>query len=151
MSKKHYIVAKSNSGEFTFIDYSKIDGFKVSPKNEIVSPGIEVNSMMIIKPIFIEKVLKRKIRRKLEFYLNYIIDEVEDDDDQSYREALDNIERYRSIVEYKYRKYLDDKFINLLLKKINLLEKQIKNKMIYKVMNKDKEIKEETIEHKRRR
>lgn len=151
MSKKHYIVAKANNGEFTFIDYSKIDGFKVSPKNEVISPGIEVNSMMIIKPIFIEKVLKKKIRRKLEFYLKYIVDEVEEDDDESYREALDNIERYRSIVEYKYRKYLDDKFINLLLKKINLLEKQIKNKMIYKVINKEKEIPEETIEHKRRR
>lgn len=151
MNKKHYIVAKSNNGEFTFIDYNKIDGFKVSPKNEIVSPGIEVNSMMIIKPVFIEKVLKKKIRRKLEFYLKYIVDEVESDDDDAYREALDNIERYRSIVEYKYRKYLDDKFINLLLKKIDLLEKQIKNKMIYKVINKEKAIPEETIGHKRRR
>lgn len=150
MDKKHYIVAKGNNGEFTFIDYSKIDGFKVSPKNEVISPGIEVNSMMIIKPVFIEKVLKKKIRRKLETYLKYIIDEVEDDD-ESYRETLDNIERYRSIVEYKYRKYLDDKFINLLIKKINLLEKQIKNKMIYKVMDKEKEIQEENISHKRRR
>lgn len=150
MDKKHYIVAKGNNGEFTFIDYSKIDGFKVSPKNEVISPGIEVNSMMIIKPVFIEKVLKKKIRRKLETYLKYIIDEVEDDD-ESYRETLDNIERYRSIVEYKYRKYLDDKFINLLIKKINLLEKQIKNKMIYKVMDKEKGIQEENISHKRRK
>lgn len=135
MNKKHYVVAKSNQGELTFIDYSKINGFHVSPKNEIVSPGIEVNSMVIIKPSFIEKVLKRKIRRKLEFYLNYIInDATDDDDDDSFREALDNIERYKNIVEYKYRKYLDDKFVNLLLKKINLLEKQIKTKMIYKTM-----------------
>lgn len=135
MKKKHYIVAKGNNGEFTFIDYNKLNGFEFSPKNEIVSPGIEVNSLVIVKPTFIEKVLRRKIKRKLNYYLQYIIEEADDtSDDTDYREALDNIERYRSIVEYKYRKYLDDRFINVLLKKINLLEKQIKTKMIYKVM-----------------
>ena len=68
---KRYVIAKSNSnGEVTFIDYSKIDGFKITPKNRIEYPGIEVNSMLIIKPSFIEKVLKKKIQRKLNIYLN---------------------------------------------------------------------------------
>ena len=31
-----------------------------------------------------------------------------------------------------YRKYLDDKYINLLNKKIDLLEKKIKTRLIYK-------------------
>lgn len=138
---KRYVIAKSNSnGEVTFIDYSKIDGFKITPKNRIEYPGIEVNSMLIIKPSFIEKVLKKKIQRKLNIYLNYIIDESESDDDDSYREALNNISRYRDIVEYKYRKYLDDKYINLLLKKIALLERKIKSKVIYKELNKEEYI-----------
>ena len=138
---KRYVIAKSNSnGEVTFIDYSKIDGFKITPKNRIEYPGIEVNSMLIIKPSFIEKVLKKKIQRKLNIYLNYIIDESESDDDDSYREALNNISRYRDKVEYKYRKYLDDKYINLLLKKIALLERKIKSKVIYKELNKEEYI-----------
>lgn len=138
---KRYVIAKSNNnGEVTFIDYSKIDGFKIIPKNRIEYPGIEVNSMLIIKPSFIEKVLKKKIQRKLNIYLNYIIDESESDDDDSYREALNNISRYRDIVEYKYRKYLDDKYINLLLKKIALLERKIKSKVIYKELNKEEYI-----------
>lgn len=138
---KRYVIAKSNNnGEVTFIDYSKIDGFKITPKNRIEYPGIEVNSMLIIKPSFIEKVLKKKIQRKLNIYLNYIIEESESDDDDSYREALNNISRYRDIVEYKYRKYLDDKYINLLLKKIALLERKIKSKVIYKELNKEEYI-----------
>lgn len=138
MKNKHYVVAKrNNNGEITFIDYSKIDGFKVMPKNKIEYPGIEVNSMILIKPIFIEKILKKKIKKKLNIYLNYIIASAEEDDDDAYREALNNITRYREIVEYKYRKYLDDKYINLLLKKISLLEREIKSKIIYKELNKE--------------
>lgn len=132
--KKNYIVAKVNHGEFTFIDYSKMDGFHVSPKNEVVSPGIEVNSMVIVKPSLIEKILKRKIKRKLEYYLQYIIDESEDEGTGSYQEKLDSIERYRSIIEYKYRKYLDDRFVNVLLRKVRLLEKQLRTKMVYSTM-----------------
>ena len=139
--KKNYILAKkNNNGEITFINYSKIDGFKITPKNNVDYPGIEINSMFIIKPIFIEKILKRKNKIKLNYYLNYIMDEA-DDSDGDIMEVLDNIERYKGIIEYKYRKYLDDKYINLLNKKLNLVERKIKAKLIYKQL--DLEEKEE--------
>ena len=81
MKTKNYIVAKKqNNGDITFINYKKIDGFKVTPKNTVEYPGIEVNSMFIVKPIFIEKILKRKNKIKLNYYLNYIIDESDDSD-----------------------------------------------------------------------
>ncbi len=131
MTKNYVVAKKNNKGEITFVDYN-VEGFKITPKNNIEYP-IEVNSMMIMKPSFIEKILKKKIKRKLNLYLNYIIEESGDDD--SCREALNNINRYKDIVEYKYRKYLDDKYINLLLKKINLLEKKIKSNLIYKELN----------------
>ena len=74
------------------------------------------------------------------YYLNYIMDEA-DDSDGDIMEVLDNIERYKGIIEYKYRKYLDDKYINLLNKKLNLVERKIKAKLIYKQL--DLEEKEE--------
>jgi hypothetical protein len=133
---KNYVVAKtSNNGEITFVNYNKLDGFKVIPKNKIEYPGIEVNEMLIVKTSFIEKMLKRKNKIKLNYYLNYIIEQSEDDGNGDLREALDNIERYKEIIEYKYRKYLDDRYINLLNKKVDLLERKIKTKLIYKEMN----------------
>lgn len=133
---KNYIVSKiNNNGEITFIDYNKLDGFKVIPKNKIEYPGIEVNSMLIVKPSFIEKMLKRKNKIKLNYYLNYIIEQSEDEGSGNLRQALDNIERYKEIIEYKYRKYLDDRYINLLNKKVDLLERKIKTKLIYEQMN----------------
>lgn len=137
--EKNYIVAKKNkNGEIAFIDYSKIEGYKITPKNKVASPGIKVNSMVLIKPVFVEKILKRKIQNKLNYYLKYI--EQESDDDESWREALDSASRFKDILEYKYRKYLDDKYINLLQKRITLIERELKKKMLYN------KLKEETKE-----
>ena len=148
MKKKNYIVAKKkNNGELTFINYSKMDGFKITPKNNIEYPGIEVNSLLLIKPSFIEKVLKRKNKIKLNYYLNYIIEESEDSDSDM-REVLDNIERYKGIIEYKYRKYLDDRYINLLNRKLNLVEKKIKTRLIYKEISRENSITNELEETK---
>lgn len=142
MKKKTYVIAKTkNNGEITFIDYN-INGFKLMPKNSVEYPGIEVNSIMLIKPSFINKVLKRKNKIKLNQYLKYIIDEA-DDDSSNISEVLNDIERYKGVIEYKYRKYLDDKYINLLNKKLDLLEKKLKAKLIYKELSRNEMHKEE--------
>ena len=131
MNKKNYIIAKKNSnGEMTLINYTK-DGYKITPKNSIKYPGIEVNEIFIIKPSFIEKIIKRKNKIKLENYLKYIEEEASDNDPASNRIALDNIERYKGVLEYKYRKYLDDKYINQIKRKLSVLEKKLKSKMLY--------------------
>ena len=141
--KKRYMIAKGTyNGNITFIDYDKIDGLKISPKNKIEYPGIKVNSMIIIKPSFIEKILKRKIKIKLDYYLSYIISLIssDDDDDTAFRQALNSLTRFKDVIEYKYRKYLDDKYINILLKKLDLLEKEVKSKLIYKQLEENKNI-----------
>lgn len=136
MKINNYVIAKTKSnGEITFISY-KTEGFKLIPKGNINYPGIEVNSIVLIKPSFINKVLKRKNKIKLNYYLNYLIEEA-DDDSSDIKEVLDDIERYKGVIEFKYRKYLDDKYINLLNKKLDLLEKKLKSKIIYKSLKID--------------
>ena len=159
MKKSYTIIKANNKGEITLETIEKINGYKVKPKNKCNYKGMKVNKMVVINPSFIEKVLKRKIKMKLEFYLNYIINLIDqDDDDDDIRKALDELERFKETVEYKYRKYLDDKYVNLLHKKISLIEHEIKLKkqnMIRKetpkkvpVMDYEEEIVEER--HRRR-
>lgn len=158
MKNKGYTVIKMNQqGEITLETLEKINGYQVKPKNQCNYKNIKVNSMVIIKPSFIEKVLKKKIKRKLEYYLNYIMNLADDDsDDDNCRLALDELERYKETVEYKYRKFLDDKFINLLQKKITLIEHEIKMKL-QTVVKQDKrrttalEKEEELVEERHRR
>lgn len=129
---KNYMIAKSNyNGEIVFINYDKIGGFEFNPKK---TNGISVNSLIIIKPTFIEKIIKKKIERRLNYYLRYLM-ETSDDDSTDFRQALNDISRFKEIIKYKYQQYLDDKYINILLKRIKLVEKELKEKAIYREFN----------------
>ncbi len=134
MSERRYFIHKEgNTNELVFLDYSKLKGFDFKPQNNIKYDGIIVNKMVIIKSSMIEKILKRKIKRKLELYLKLIINYLNSDDDDSsdiLREALNDLTRYKSIIDKKYKKYLDEKYLKILLRKISLLEYEIKSKII---------------------
>ena len=131
-NNRYYITRKNNSvGVDATIDYSKMGGLDISPKNRISYDGIIVNKLVIIKSSFIERILKKKIKRKLELYLKFIMDfmDSDEDDGDSLREALNDITRYKDIINYKYRKYLGDKYIDQLLNKIEFLEHELKLKL----------------------
>lgn len=144
MKKTHYVLSKSEtSGELVYVNY-KDKGLKFKPKNNIDYSGVKVNEMVLIKPIFIEKVLKRKIRKQLEMYLQYIIRIIDDDGDDTgdLKIALDELSRYKKTIQNNYRVYLEDRYVELLLKKIKLLENELKTKIINsKIKEKEPEVK----------
>ena len=135
MNKRNYLLVKDNHERKVMnIDYAKLDGFKFNPKNQVEYDGVMVNQMVLINPSFIENVLKRKTKKKLELYLRFIINLIDNESNASsddLRQALDGLVRYKAIVENKYRRYLDERYINMLLKKIDLLEQELKKKIIY--------------------
>ena len=131
MKKQHYyIYKKGEDRSIVCLDYDKISGYKFTPKNNVKYDGIKVNQVVVINPSMIEKILKRKIKNKLDLYLKMIINFLDSDEDgDAYREALNDLSKYRSIVLHKYQKYLDEKYLKLLLKKISVLEYEITKKM----------------------
>ncbi len=134
MSGKYTIIKEKKYNNRIEFDHHKLTGFKLKPQNRIPYEGIMVNQVVLINQSFIEKILKKKIKRKLDQYLNLIIetlDESSGEEGESLRHALNDLSRYRNIVEYKYQKYLDQKYISLLLQKISLLEYELKQKLIY--------------------
>lgn len=151
MNEKHYYISKQgNEKEIVYIDYDKLSGFGFTPKNNVKYDGIVVNKMVVIKPSFIEKVLKRKIKKKLDLYLKLIVnflDSSDSSDSGTLREALNDLTRYKNIVKYKYNKHLDEKYSKLLLKKIELLEYELKSRLQYVDMY---EYEEEKEVHRRR-
>lgn len=131
MANNRYYVTKKSDNQKVELDRNKIDGFDVTPKNRIKYDGIIVNKLVIIKQSFVEKLLKKKIKRKLELYLKFIVDFIESDSDDgdTLREVLNDITRYKQIINYRYRKHLGEKYIDLLLKKIELLDRELKMKI----------------------
>jgi len=153
MEKKNYLLVKNRfNKEIVYINYDQASGFKFNPINR-KEGSISVNQMVIINPTFIEKVLTRKTKRKLELYLQYIVellDEESDTDITGLRSALNDITRYKDIVMHKYKLYLDERYFELYMKKLSLLEYELKMKILhYKDNIIDSKIKEEFFEEKK--
>ena len=88
--------------------------------------------MIIVKPSMIEKLLIKKTQGKLNLFLKKIVYllESDNDDGDAYREALNDMTRYKNIINFKYRKYLNDKYVDKLNKKVHILEQELKRKMV---------------------
>ncbi len=132
MKNDQFILVKSRKlKDVVYIDYKNMAGFKVKPKNGKKYGGVEVNEMLIIKPDFINLILKRKIGKKLEGYINYLIEVLESDDTDGSKlaQTLNDIERYRTTINNTYKKYLDERYLDILLRKLKLVEEQLNDKM----------------------
>lgn len=141
-----YKVSKISKETKALIDTKKMRGFKVKPLNNVNYDGVKVDKLLIIKPSFVEKVLKRKTKRKLEMYLEFIINILESEDGNDSGKiniALNDLNRYKSIIKNNYRVYLDKLYYDTLMKKIDVIEKELKVRKMYLDMTYQAEIKEE--------
>ncbi|MCI8444845.1 MAG: hypothetical protein HFG15_00255 [Bacilli bacterium] len=125
-----------HSGCDAYINFRKLKGFKVTPKNKIRYNGVQVKEMVIFNVTFVKKVLERKTRIKLESYLQYIMRILEmidttGGDDGTINIALNDLDRYKRTIMNKYRVYLDKRYTELLLKKIALYERELRMKQAY--------------------
>lgn len=128
---KGYSIDKNKRNNVAKIKSQNTKGFKFSPKNKVKYGGIKVDEMVVINTSFIERILKRKIKKRLEMYLEYVIsltDDNNDTDGSKIQIAINDLERYKSMVKRKYRQYLDARYVELLLKKIDLIEYELKTK-----------------------
>ena len=120
--------------------------FCIKPKNSFAYDGIEVNELLILKKKFIANLLKKKIKRKLDIYLDLILDDSDSDSDQSaYKEHLDNVSRFKDIIKFKYKKYLDKKYTNLMDEYLDYEkeEKEYIDPVVYDYYNNQKRFDEE--------
>lgn len=129
-NEQYVLVKKSSKKDIIYIDYKSLIGFKVKPKNS-KKYGMNVNEMLIIKPYFIDTILKRKVGKRLESYINYLIEILDDDDADGAKlaQTLDDIERYRMTIKNNYQNYLNERYVEILLKKLSLVEEKLKEKM----------------------
>ena len=129
---KYYTLEKKESGIVnSYIAYEQIEGFKIKPGNKIPYEGIEVSHLTLVEPELIKKVLIRKTKRKLNIYLNFLMTVIEDDDtdDGALSLVIDDTERYKRIIMEKYSKFLDKNYIKTLLRRLNLVERKLKEKI----------------------
>ena len=129
---KNYICMRTSNGSIIMLDKKSLEGINFNPKNS-KDYGIAVSKMIIVKPSIVKSLLIKSTKRKLDKFIRMIAELIDDDDtsDESLREALNDVSRYRNIVEYKYNKYLEEKYLEKLIAKIDILEGKKKKKIIY--------------------
>ena len=133
MTKGFLLVRKDEFKKTKKINLKKLKGFSFKPKNKSLENSINIEKLVIINPSFTETILKKKIKNRLELYLRFIISLLDDNDDTDItdlRAALNDLTRYKQIVQKKYILYLDKKYSEMLLKKIEMLEQELKNKIV---------------------
>lgn len=147
-SNRYFLIKKSIYK--TGVISNDNDGLDITPKNSN-KYGIYVNKLIVMHYDFINAIIKKRIKRKLELYLKYIIEYIDDGDNDgdSINQILNDMKRYKQILNYKYNKYLEQKYISDLSKKMDLIEKELAVKL-YIIQENQPVYEEEMVEHRRR-
>jgi len=133
MSDIRYLVVKEkNKKEVMYFEYDKLNGFNMTSKNKNIKlrDAINVNKMVIINPGFIEKVVNKRINSKIKKLIDLIANIYESDDDDpagSLMQALNEVEKFKREMINKYLNYMSKEQVNLLEKKIEILETEVMN------------------------
>lgn len=137
MENIKYLLVKDKKEENIETDLKKIPGFVFNPQNNIKYDGILIDEVKLTKPELVEKILKKKIKRKLSLYTQLIIELIDssEEDDGTIDIVLNDLERYKRVINNNYKAYLSKKYLELLHKKIELLENELKTKQMFLKLN----------------
>lgn len=131
VTSKFLIVKEKNSKDIKYFDYDKLNGYNLTTKKDVhFADAIDVNRVIIINPTFIEKIASRKINTKFNKLINMmqVVCEVGDEDEsgEGYKIALDEAEKLKLELWNKYKKFIADEKLELMIKKIEILEDELK-------------------------
>ena len=129
---RYLIVKEKNKKEVTYFELDKINGFNMTSKNKNIKlkDAINVNKMIIVNPSFIEKVINKRINAKIKKLVDLIANIYESDDEDpagSLMQALNEVEKFKREMINKYLNYMSKEQVDLLEKKIEILETEVMN------------------------
>ena len=137
VNQKFLVVKNKDEKEIKYFEYDKVKGYNISPKNNVkFEDAINVNRMILINPSLIEKMVDKKVKRKVAYLVNMISFVCDNDDDESgdgLYLALDQAEKFRMELINKYKQYIQEEKFALLEKKIAILADELKLRIKYHV------------------
>ena len=124
MEKTYRLKKEKKKKKIKSCNLKKIDGYILTPKNKIKYPGITVTKFKAVNPEIIEKLLKKKVKKKLEVYLQYLFYLLNESNDEpgATDMVLDDLARYQQMVKNCYQKYLGEQYISELEKQIEYIK-----------------------------
>lgn len=129
-NKKNYYISKNEkNNEVIYLELDKMDGYEVNPKTK-KQDEISVNKIIFVNNEMSEKIIRRKIDKKIELLLQELhrMDE-EGTDEGSVQRSLMAAEKLRLQIINNYVKYLGHTYESLTLKKIQIIVNELRFKL----------------------
>ena len=131
--KSYYLLKNKKKREIVSFELDKLDGYKVNPKTN-KKDSIEVSKIIFVNREFSEKIIRKKIDKKIAYLLEQlkIIDEDDSGDNEgTIRKNLMDAEKLRLQIINNYVKYLGHTYEGLTLKKLEIIIEQLRYKLYY--------------------
>ena len=129
MDKKSYSVSRDKmTGESVYFEYD--DGYIVNPKTK-KKDSIEVSKIVFVNDSMSEKIIRKKIDRKIAYLLEQLklIEEDSNPDEGAIKRSLMDAEKLKLQIINNYVKYLGHTYESLTLKKIQIIINQLRFKL----------------------
>ena len=134
MTKRFVVTKDENTQTITYKEHDSLKGYDFKPKNKLSKEDIiNVDEMVIINPSLIEKLISKKCKKTLERILKLISFIYDDDEtgEESVTLALNEIAKFKELLDTKYKEYMKEKEYKLMLKKLEILENEVKLRKLY--------------------
>lgn len=130
VEKKFVVEKKAKKKNITVEEFEQLKGYNVSPKKDFKYDGmINVTKITIDNPELIKSFVNKKCKRNMDKILkilSLVKDDDTDDGNSPLMLALNEIEKFKQLLIYKYQQYLEKKEYKTLLKKLEILSEEIK-------------------------
>ena len=137
-SNKYFVVKDRNDLSITYFEYDKTKGYDLHPRNVKIKDAIDVTSMVIINPSFIQKLAFRKVELKFQRLTKMLMVVLSPDNDDSsgdsYRQALNEINKLRLEILVQYKNKLKEKDFLEFNKRLDLLAQELNLRLYFLTM-----------------
>lgn len=128
-NQNYYLEKNKNKDEVVYFEYDKNGCYEITPKAQKKNE-IEVNKIIFVKPEFSEKIIRKKIDKKIAELLKKLKDIDSDDSDEgAIKRSLMDAEKLRMQIINNYVKYLGHTYESLTLEKIQLIVNELRFKL----------------------
>ena len=131
MDKRSYSISRNEmTSESVYLEYDKLDGYRVNPKAK-KEDSIEVSKIVFINDSMSEKIIRKKIDKKIAYLLLQLklIEENNNPDEGGIKRSLMDAEKLKLQIINNYVKYLGNTYQSLTLKKIQIIINQLRFKL----------------------
>ncbi len=130
INKKYHISKTRKIKEAINLELDKLEGYKVKPKVKEKS-AIGVDKIVFVDDEFSEKIIRKKIDKKIDTLLEQLKLWEDDDEgnDGNIKKSLIDAEKLKMQIINTYVKYLGHTYYSLTLKKIEIIIEQLRYKL----------------------